>query len=66
MTVRGETTQFTARIENRLLAVLKRLAAKENVSANEKLNEVLILGMIALAQKRKAAVEAAARSHNST
>lgn len=66
MTVRGETTQFTARIENRLLAVLKRLAAKENVSANEKLNEVLILGMIALAQKRKAAVAAAARSHNST
>lgn len=66
MTVRGETTQFTARIENRLLAVLKRLAAKENVSANEKLNEVLILGMIALAQKRKAAAATAARSHNST
>lgn len=54
MTTR-ETAQFTVRLDARMLATIKRLAEREAVSINEKLNEVVTLGLITLAARRKKA-----------
>lgn len=56
MAIRGETAQFTARIEARMLNAIRKLAEREGVSANEKLNDIVELGLIALVAKRKKGV----------
>ncbi|WP_020395369.1 hypothetical protein [Thiolinea disciformis] len=56
-----ETVQFTARIDSRVMRVIKKEAAQTGQSTNEKLNYLLQLGLITLAQKRKATVEAVAQ-----
>lgn len=56
MAIRGETAQFTARIEARMLNAIRKLADREGVSTNEKLNDIVELGLIALVAKRKKGV----------
>lgn len=58
MATQGETQQFTARLELRMFRAIKRLADKEGVSINEKLNEFVELGLIAyVARKKKAGTQ---------
>lgn len=50
----SDTVQFTARIDERVMRVIKKEAARSGQSTNEKLNYLLQLGLITLAKNRKA------------
>lgn len=64
MAVMSETVQFTARIDARVMRVIKKEAARSGQSTNEKLNYLLQLGLITLAKNRKATVTAVAQVAN--
>lgn len=64
MAVMAETVQFTARIDARVMRVVRKEAEQTHVSINEKLNQLLQLGIITLAQKRRATVDAVAQVAN--
>ena len=51
---KGQTEQFTARIDSRIFAHIDRLATKERKSRNEVLNILLKLGLIELSKKKAA------------
>ena len=50
---KGQTEQFTARIDSRIFAHIDRLATKERKSRNEVLNILLKLGLIELSKKKR-------------
>lgn len=64
MAAMSETVQFTARIDARVMRVVRKEAEQTHVSINEKLNQLLQLGIITLAQKRRATVDAVAQVAN--
>ena len=50
-----DTDQFTARIDSRVMRIIKQQAKQKGRSINEELNDILRLGIITLANRRKAA-----------
>ncbi len=59
----SETVQFTARIDSRVMRVVRKEAARSGRSINEQVNYLLQLGLIALVQKRKATGGTVAVNH---
>lgn len=51
---KGQTEQFTARIDSRLFEHIERLAKSQGRSRNEVLNILLKLGFIELSKKKAA------------
>lgn len=57
MAKQGQTEQFTARIDSRLLSNIKRLAEREGRSTNEVLNIILRIGFVELAKRKRQSLE---------
>lgn len=63
---KGQTEQFTARIDARLYKHIERLAERERRSKNEVLNLLLKLGLIELSKKKGAKASTPAPESHST
>lgn len=64
MAAMSDTVQFTARIDERVMRVVRKEADRSRVSINVKINQLLQLGIITLAKNRRATVTAVAQVAN--
>lgn len=60
----SDTVQFTARIDERVMRVVRKEADRSRVSINIKINQLLQLGIITLAKNRKATATTVAQVAN--
>lgn len=60
----SDTVQFTARIDERVMRVVRKEADRSRVSINVKINQLLQLGIITLAKSRRATASTVAQVAN--
>lgn len=60
----SDTVQFTARIDERVMRVVRKEADRSHVSINVKINQLLQLGIITLAKNRRATAVTVAQVAN--